>query len=247
MLSEYIKEHYEPGEPIFLHDIKIDGVSDANIRQRIGRLTAAGELIRYEQGVYYMPKRSRLKGTAVLAPDTVARYKYISRMGRIMGYYAGHTLANKLGISMQVPVKEEITSNNMAAIVREVSVGDRVYIVRKAPVEVNRDNHIVLQLLELLKDIEEYSDDEQAARQQIVDYIGRFQITREAVDQYIIYFPLKVYKSIYEMRLENVFAWRQRTVPGGYYQYSSLEESGCCGDRKRLLCYDDFETFGREG
>lgn len=127
-------------------------------------------------------------------------------MGRIMGYYAGHTLANKLGISMQVPVKEEITSNNMAAIVREVSVGDRVYIVRKAPVEVNRDNHIVLQLLELLKDIEEYSDDEQAARQQIVDYIGRFQITREAVDQYIIYFPLKVYKSIYEMRLENVFA-----------------------------------------
>ena len=206
MLSEYIKEHYEPGEPIFLHDIKIDGVSDANIRQRIGRLTAAGELIRYEQGVYYMPKRSRLKGTAVLAPDTVARYKYISRMGRIMGYYAGHTLANKLGISMQVPVKEEITSNNMAAIVREVSVGDRVYIVRKAPVEVNRANHIVLQLLELLKDIEEYSDDEQAARQQIVDYIGRFQITREAVDQYIIYFPLKVYKSIYEMRLENVFA-----------------------------------------
>ncbi len=206
MLSEYIKEHYEPGEPIFLHDIKIDGVSDANIRQRIGRLTAAGELIRYEQGVYYMPKRSRLKGTAVLAPDTVARYKYISRMGRIMGYYAGHTLANKLGISMQVPVKEEITSNNMAAIVREVSVGDRVYIVRKAPVEVNWDNHIVLQLLELLKDIEEYSDDEQAARQQIVDYIGRFQITREAVDQYIIYFPLKVYKSIYEMRLENVFA-----------------------------------------
>ena len=142
----------------------------------------------------------------MLAPDTVARYKYISRMGRIMGYYAGHTLANKLGISMQVPVKEEITSNNMAAIVREVSVGDRVYIVRKAPVEVNRDNHIVLQLLELLKDIEEYSDDEQAARQQIVDYIGRFQITREAVDQYIIYFPLKVYKSIYEMRLENVFA-----------------------------------------
>ena len=87
MLSEYIKEHYEPGEPIFLHDIKIDGVSDANIRQRIGRLTAAGELIRYEQGVYYMPKRSRLKGTAVLAPDTVLCRTY---PGKQAGYiYAG--------------------------------------------------------------------------------------------------------------------------------------------------------------
>ena len=206
MLFEYIKENYEPGEPIFLQDIKIDGMSEASIRQRIKKLTDTGEVIRYEQGVYYIPKMSRLKGTVTLAPDIVARYKYISRMGRIMGYYAGHTLANKMGISVQVPVKEEITSNNMAAIVREVSVGNRVYVVRKAPVEVNEGNHIVLQLLELLKDIYEYSDDEQVARQQVIDYIRKFQITRDAVDQYISYFPLKVYKSIYEMRLENVFA-----------------------------------------
>lgn len=162
-------------------------------------------MIRYEQGVYYIPKMSRLKGTVSLAPDIVARYKYISRMGRIMGYYAGHTLANKMGISAQVPVKEEIISNNMAAIVREVSVGSRVYVVRKAPVEVNESNHIVLQLLELLKNIDEYSDNEQDARQQVIDYIRRFQITRDAVDLYINYFPLKVYKSVYEMRLENVF------------------------------------------
>ena len=206
MLFEYIKENYEPGEPIFLQDIKIDGMSEASIRQRIKKLTDTGEVIRYEQGVYYIPKMSRLKGTVTLAPDIVARYKYISRMGRIMGYYAGHTLANKMGISVQVPVKEEITSNNMAAIVREVSVGNRVYVVRKAPVEVNEGNHIVLQLLELLKDIYEYSDDEQVARQQVIDYIRKFQITRDAVDQYISYFPLKVYKSIYEMRLENVFS-----------------------------------------
>lgn len=206
MLSEYIKENYKPGEPIFLQDIKIDGLSDASIRQRIKKLTEAGEVIRYEQGVYYIPKMSRLKGTTTLAPDIVARYKYISRMGRIMGYYAGHTLANKMGISLQVPVKEEITSNNMAAIVREVSVGNRMYVVRRAPVEVNESNHMVLQLLELLKDIDEYRDDEQDARQQVIEYIKKFHITRDAVDRYISYFPLKVYKSIYEMRLENVFA-----------------------------------------
>lgn len=144
MLSEYIKENYEPGEPIFLQDIKIDGMSDANIRQKIKKLTEEGEVIRYEQGIYYIPKMSRLKGTLTLAPDIVARYKYISRMGRIMGYYAGHTLANKMGISMQVPLKEEITTNNMAAIVREVYVGNRVYVVRRAPVEVNEGNHMTL-------------------------------------------------------------------------------------------------------
>ncbi|MCM1126584.1 MAG: DUF6088 family protein [Lachnospiraceae bacterium] len=206
MLFEYIKENYNPGEPIFLQDIKIDGMSDAYIRQKFKKLTDSGEVKRYEQGIYYIPQMSRLKGMTALAPDIVARYKYISRMGRIMGYYAGHTLANKMGISMQVPVKEEITSNNMAAIVREVFVGNRVYIVRRAPVEINESNHIVLQLLELLKDIDEYSDDEQNAREQVAGYIRKFQITRNAVDQYIGYFPLKVYKSIYEMRLENVFA-----------------------------------------
>lgn len=144
MLSEYIKENYEPGEPIFLQDIKIDGMSDANIRQKIKKLTEEGEVIRYEQGIYYIPKMSRLKGTLTLAPDIVARYKYISRMGRIMGYYAGHTLANKMGISVQVPLKEEITTNNMTAIVREVYVGNRVYVVRRAPVEVNEGNHMTL-------------------------------------------------------------------------------------------------------
>lgn len=206
MLSEYIKENYKPGEPIFLQDIKIDGMSDANVRQKIKKLTEVGEVLRYEQGIYYIPKVSRLKGIAALSPDIVVRYKYISRMGRIMGYYAGHTLANKMGISVQVPFKEEISSNNMAAIVREVSVGNRTYVVRKAPVEVNEGNHMVLQLLELLKNIDEYSDDEQDARALVTDYIRKFQITRKSVDQYIIYFPLKIYKSIYEMRLENVFA-----------------------------------------
>ncbi len=155
MLSEFIKENYEPGEPIFLQDIKIDGMSDANIRQKIKKLTEEGEVSRYEQGIYYIPKMSRLKGTATLAPDIVARYKYISRMGRIMGYYAGHTLANKMGISMQVPLKEEITTNNMAAIVREVYVGNRVYVVRRAPVDVHGDNHIILQLPDLQKDLDE--------------------------------------------------------------------------------------------
>lgn len=56
------------------------------------------------------------------------------------------------------------------------------------------------------KDIDEYRDDEQDARQQVIEYIKRFHITRDAVDRYISYFPFKVYKSIYEMRLENILA-----------------------------------------
>ena len=47
--------------------------------------------------------------------DTVARYKYVSRGGKVDGFYSGNTFANQLGISTQVPNKVEIVSNNMAA------------------------------------------------------------------------------------------------------------------------------------
>ena len=52
----------------------------------------------------------------------VALYKYVSRGGKVDGFYSGNTFANQLGISTQVPNKVEIVSNNMAAKVREVPI-----------------------------------------------------------------------------------------------------------------------------
>ena len=57
--------------------------------------------------------------------DTVARYKYVSRGGKVDGFYSGNTFANQLGISTQVPNKVEIVSNNMVAKVREVPIETR--------------------------------------------------------------------------------------------------------------------------
>ena len=62
-----------------------------------------------------MPKKSRLKTNVGVNADTVARYKYVSRGGKVDGFYSGNTFANQLGISTQVPNKVEIVSNNMAA------------------------------------------------------------------------------------------------------------------------------------
>ena len=43
--------------------------------------------------------------------DTVARYKYISRGGKVDGFYSGNTFANQLGISTQVPNKVDFEKN----------------------------------------------------------------------------------------------------------------------------------------
>lgn len=207
MLYEYLVNHYKEGEPIFLTDIVIPGISEENIRQKLKILTDSGRICRFEQGVYYIPKQSRLKGTVSLSPELVAYSKYIERAGRIMGYYSGYTLANRMGISTQVPLVEEIVSNNMAAIVREVKVGPQKYIVRRPFTQVNNDNYPILQLLDLLKDIDKYEETNRAETKELLSkYIRENHISRDQVDRVIGAFPLKTYKAIYDMRLDYVFA-----------------------------------------
>ena len=203
----YILEYYKAGEPIFLSDIKMSEVSDETIRQQLKRLADAGKLMRYEAGIYYLPKKTRLKSGYKPSADVVARYKYICRNGKVIGYYSGHTFANQIGVSTQVPFKAEIVSNNFTSIVRDVKVGNQIYTVRRSRVPVTGKNYKVLQLLELLKDIDEYADeDNENVQEQLFAYIRKNRISREKVDQYLEYFTMKIYKSIYEMRLEHVFA-----------------------------------------
>ena len=65
----------------------------------------------------------------------------------------------------------------------------------------------MLQLLDLLKDLDQYTDEDiDSVSERISFYVKRNNIKREDVDKYISLFPTKVYKSIYEARLYNVFA-----------------------------------------
>lgn len=207
MLFEYLREHYEDAEPIFLDDIHLDGMRRDNFRQQIKTLADAGKIVRYEKGIYYIPKQTRFSSAAGPSPETVARYKYISRGGKTDGYYSGGTFANIVGISMQVPMKKEIVSNNIAAIVREVSIGKQSFIVRKTNVPISRDNVIVLQLLELLKNLDSYLDtDYDEARETLKNYSLTNHITRADIDRYIRRYPDSTFRYYYEMRLDYVLA-----------------------------------------
>ena len=80
-------------------------------------------------------------------------------------------------------------------------------MLRKPRTEITKDNYNVLQLLDLLKDLERYVDDDMsAAAERISAYIRELGIRRTDVDEYIVLFPDRVYKYIYETRLYNAFA-----------------------------------------
>ena len=108
---------------------------------------------------------------------------------------------------MQVPMKKEIVSNNIAAIVREVPIGKQTFIVRRTNVPITDENVRVLQLLELLKNLDTYLDDDyDEAREKIKNYTLANHITRNEIDKYIRKYPDSTFRYYYEMRLDNVLA-----------------------------------------
>lgn len=206
MLLKFLKSKFGPGKPIFTEDAESLGLSAGNLRQQFKKLVDAGELSRFEPGVYFLPNPNH--EYYPISSNMVAEYKYITNGDEIYGYYSGYTFANQLGLCLQVPYKEEIVTNNTTAIAREVKVGEIPFYIRRAKVEVTKDNCNVLQLLDLLKDVEEYTDYccEEEAPDIIRKHILRNKILRADVDKYIENFPLKTYKYIYDLRLYDVFA-----------------------------------------
>lgn len=208
MLYEYLVERYQPNEPIFLSDINLD-ISEGNLRQMFKTLCDNGKLERFDKGIYYLPKASRLKSKVPLGTDIVMKYKYICRNGKVDGYYTGFTFANQLGITTQVPFLIEIVSNNASARVREINLKGRRILLRKARVEVDESNYRVLQFLDLLKDIDLYADEENITVSECLkNYVISEGMTKQELDQYISLYPDKIYRNMYEKGLFNVFESR---------------------------------------
>ena len=206
MLLEYLKENYNTNEPIFLSDINLP-VTDTNLRQMFKILCDSGEIMRYDAGIYYLQGVSRLKGGVSLSANEVAKYKYISRNGQIIGYYSGYTFANQIGITLQVPFTIEIVSNHASAKCRRVNVRSQKIMLRKPRTEVTKENCRILQLLDLLKDLEQYADEDiNQAAERINTYVKELSLSRSEIDKYIGFYPDRIYRYIYETRLYNAFA-----------------------------------------
>lgn len=207
MLFKYLKENYIPGEPIFSGDIDIPEMTDENIRYHLKKLTDDGILCRFEAGVYYFPKKDILGDNIKLSAETVVLHKYIKRKGKRIGYYSGYTLANHMGLSTQVPFVEEITSNYAPAVVREITVKNRRYIIRRPVADVTEENVFTLQMLDCLKDIEKCAEEDLTICGKILtDYATQNAITKNKIDELINNYPMKIYKAIYDTGVKYVSA-----------------------------------------
>lgn len=205
MLYEYLMQNYEPGEPIFSSDITLSNMTEENLRFHMKKLTDNGIICRFDAGIYYFPKTNFLGEKQILSAETVAFHKYILRKGKRVGYYSGYTLANRMGLSTQMPLTIEITSNLAPAQVREIMIKNRKYILRRPAAEITEYNVAVLQFLDCLKDMEKCAEEEPEVCGRILSkYAQDHEISKAMIDRFIVNYPVRIYKAIYETEVKYV-------------------------------------------
>lgn len=195
-IMQKLKDKYDYNEPIILKDVKIDGISDDNIRQIFSRLSRSGQIERYDQGVYYLPKITPL-GKSKIPAKKVYEKKFISDSKNTYGFYSGLALKNAIGLTTQVPNTIEIVTNQEKSRLREVAVGSQKLRLRKARTRVTSKNVKVLQMLELMNsiDINKLTNNQ---KQALSNYVRSQNISKNDVMLYIGKFPARASKNLIE-------------------------------------------------
>lgn len=195
-LYEHLLSTFGQNEPILFREIQYQDYSKAWICKELNRLCVDGQLIRYEKGVYYIPKETAL-GVVPLNPRKVIEKKYISDGQSTMGYYSGLTFFNQLGLSTQMPNVLELYTNQETSKVREALVGSQKVLLRRARTEINSQNAGVLSFLELMNTVPPgYLDDER--RKKVSQYIRQKGISRKDITEYAPVFPDKAMRTLVE-------------------------------------------------
>ena len=201
MLYEYLKYKYHPNEPIFLSNLNIEGISYNNLRQQIKKLVDSGLLVRYDTGIYFIPEPSIFKSGSQLSFNRVVKEKYLLDESREQcGYISGVYFANAVGLTTQVPMKYDVVTNKATKDYREVKLAQSTIIVRKPKIEVTSANHLTLQFLDLIKDIDSLSELKGLSlNNKLRDYIQKANLEFKEIKKYLDYYPDKIYKNMYKV------------------------------------------------
>lgn len=184
MLKEYLEKTYGYNEPIFISDIQLEGMNDNALRQYFKRMTKSGVLERFDTGVYYLPRASRLLKKSYLDPMKVIIRKYIKSDSEVYGYFSGATFANQIGLTTQMPAVLEIVTEKEATKGRIVSVGTQSVRLKRPAVSVTSENAGLLQFLDLVAQAEKYSElSESETRACLQNYARKQAYSRELLFQ----------------------------------------------------------------
>ena len=201
-LYGYLLDNSKENEPIFLADLQVDGMTRTNVRQQIKKLTDTGKVKRFDNGIYFLPKKTIFKSGSQLAPEKVLECKYLRDKDERCGYVSGLMFFNQMGLTTQVPMMYEVVSNKATNDYRETSLAKSRVIVRKPKVPVTEKNYKALQFLDMLKDVDVYSEvTGKPLQDRLYRYMDDAHLSISEMEPYFAYYPDKLYKNLVETRV----------------------------------------------
>lgn len=201
-LYEYLVANFKENEPIFVSEIKIEDMTDVNLRQQMKKLADSGKIKRFDSGIYFIPKKTIFHSGSQLSPYKVIEKKYLQNEKQRFGYISGLMLANQMGLTTQVPMSYEVVTNKATKDYRETKLDKTRVIIRKPRVEVTEDNYKILQFLDLICDIKYYSEVEgEQLQKRLMKYMQNIKLSFSMLEPYLMYYPDRIYKNMYETRL----------------------------------------------
>lgn len=184
MLKTYLMENYGYDEPIFLNNLSVEGLSDNAVRQSVKRLAASGFLERYDNGIYYIPRRGGLLGKSYLDPSVVIMRRYVQNKSEIYGYVTGISFANQLGLTTQMPAVIEVVTNREATNGRMITVGTQRVRIKKPAITVSASNAALLQLLDSIGQAEKYTElPMKETIETLISYMRKKRFTKEQLSE----------------------------------------------------------------
>ena len=207
MFVERIKETFKNNEPIFTEEILelFPDYSRAQIFRYIDKAKENGEIIQYDKGIYYIPKKTFL-GISNIGVDAVIEKKYLQSAGNVFGVYSGIKLFNTFSMTTQMAAVIEIVTNNESSKCREIQIKNRRFILRRSRCKIDKNNAAAYTVLQLFSEFDKKDKLNANAKRRLLEYIAATGVTKEQLFNLSMQFPPKTVQNLIGSGLLNEVA-----------------------------------------
>lgn len=197
MFIERLKEKFTTNEPIFTNEIleMFSEYSRAYVFRLIDKAEKNGELINFDSGIYFLPKKNVI-GISTITVEDVVDKKYVCYKDEVYGVYSGLNLQNMFSVTTQMPNTIEIVSNNVSMRCRKITIDGRTIILRKSRCKIDSSNAKAYTILQLLTDMGHIVEIDKRTRDSITKYMEKNKVNIAELVSLAKVFPAQTTKKL---------------------------------------------------
>ena len=207
MLSDRMNEQFPADRPIFTEEIinAFPEFSRAYVFRLIKKAEASRELVRFANGVYFIPRKTFF-GLSTITAESVIERRYLSWNDEKFGIYGGLKLLNLFSVTTQVPNVIEIVTNNETTRRREIMLDGRKFVLKRSRFEINKENADAYAVLQLFSDLNGNDTLNDFAKRRVSEFILKKGISQNRLITLALSFPARTMKNLMRSGVLNAVA-----------------------------------------